>query len=92
MVIEGCFSKYDNVTFYPAFLTGIKDVVQEENRVEVIKKMLKILRNPKKMTFSSKFYSLPRITPCHRYSDRAFAIDADGNIFRDCNKDCGRPC
>lgn len=79
--LEAIFADCSDVTMYPAFVTGIENVVPEEERVPLLKRILGRLKDSQKMTFAGKFYGLPRITPCHRFSSRAFAIDAMGNIF-----------
>jgi len=87
--LEARFSKYDFISIYPAFLTGIDNYIPEEDRIDVIKKLLKILKNPSKISFHNKFYSVPKISPCHRFSDKAFAIDVNGDIYA-CEHNVGR--
>lgn len=79
--LEASFGKYDNVSMYPAFVTGIDGVIPEAERISVLLGLLKGLKNPHKISFSKKFYGLPRVTPCHRFNSRAFSIDVNGNIY-----------
>ena len=87
--LEARYSKIDKITFYPAFLTGISNYIPESERVDIVKEMLRIIKNPSKISFLNKFYSLPKISPCHRFSDRAYAIDVNGDIYA-CEHNVGR--
>lgn len=87
--LEARYSKLETITFYPAFLAGIKNYIPEKDRVDIIKNMLRIIKNPSKISFLNKFYSLPKISPCHRFSDKAFAIDVNGDIYT-CEHNVGR--
>lgn len=79
--LELYFGKYENVTFYPAFITGINDAFSENEYVMYIKKMLKRLKNPQKLSVSSKLHSLPKIHSCMNVDPCSFTIDTMGNVF-----------
>lgn len=89
-LLEERLGAYDSVSFYPAFVTGIEDIIPEEERIATAKRLLKVLKNPNKMTFANRFYEQPRVTSCHRHSVYAFSIDADGNVYT-CEHYMGRP-
>ena len=79
--LELALGKYDNVVFYPAFITGEKNKFTEEEKYMVVYELLKKLKNPQKLTSSSKFYSTPRIHACMKEDPNSFVIDVDGFIY-----------
>lgn len=87
--LEIIFGKYDNVVFYPAFLTGCHLKLSDREQIDMIKEMLIRLKNPKKLTTGTKLYSYPKICPCMKGDPYSFSIDVDGNIF-DCEHQVGR--
>lgn len=79
--LDKIYARYENVVFYPAFLTGEADPMTEEERVGFVKKMLLSLKNIKKLTASTKFYSLPRMHACMNGDPQSFSIDVNGNVY-----------
>ena len=79
--IDNIYSTYDNVVFYPAFITGTTNILTEEEKVSYIKKMLLVIKNIKKLTAGTKFYSLPRMHACMNGNPKSFSIDVNGNIY-----------
>lgn len=79
--LDTVFYQYNNIVFYPAFLTGEKNPLSEEERVEFVKEMLLSMNNIKKLTTSTKFYSLPRMHACMNGDPRSFSIDVNGDVF-----------
>lgn len=79
--LDMVFSRYENVVFYPAFLTGEEMPLSEEEKVDLIKKMLLGMKNIKKLTASTKFYSLPRMHACMNGDPKSFSIDVNGNVY-----------
>ncbi len=79
--IDNIFSSYENVVFYPAFITGSKEPLSDEEKVAFIREMLLAVKNIKKLTASTKFYSYPRMHACMNGDPKSFSIDVDGNIF-----------
>ena len=79
--LDEMFFKYNNVVFYPAFITGEKEPLSEEERVEFVKEMLLSMRNIKKLTTSTKFYSLPRMHACMNGDPQSFSIDVNGDVY-----------
>lgn len=79
--IDDIFFSYENVVFYPAFITGVKNMLSETEKVEFVKEMLLSMKNIKKLTTSTKFYSLPRMHACMKGDPKSFSIDVFGNIF-----------
>ncbi len=80
--IDLIFGKYENVVFYPAFITGSENPLDEDEKVEYIKDMMNIVSNVKKLTAGTKFYSYPRIHSCMYNDPKSFSIDVNGNIYR----------
>ena len=79
--LDTVFYQYNNVVFYPAFLTGEEEKLSEEERVDFVKKMLLCMKNIKKLTTSTKFYSLPRMHACMNGDPQSFSIDVNGNVY-----------
>lgn len=79
--LDSIFFRYENVVFYPAFITGEKDPLTEDEKVAFVKEMLLTLRNIKKLSASTKFYSLPRMHACMNGDPRSFSIDVNGNVY-----------
>ena len=79
--LDTVFYRYNNVVFYPAFITGEKEPLSEEERVEFVKDMLLCMKNIKKLTTSTKFYSLPRMHACMNGDPQSFTIDVNGNVY-----------
>ena len=79
--LDTIFFTCNNVVFYPAFITGEKEKLSEEERVEFVKKMLLSMKNIKKLTTSTKFYSLPRMHACMNEDPQSFSIDVNGNVY-----------
>lgn len=79
--IDKIYSKYENVVFYPAFITGTSNVLAEEEKITYVKEMLLTMKNIKKLTAGTKFYSLPRMHACMNGNPKSFSIDVNGNIY-----------
>lgn len=79
--IDIIYANYENVVFYPAFITGSQYPMDEEEKVEYIKRMLLEVKNIKKLTAGNKLYSLPRMHACKNGDPRSFSIDVCGNVF-----------
>ena len=79
--IEPIFSSYENVVFYPAFLTGVSSPLTEDERILCVKELLQSLQDVKKLTTGTKFYSLPRMHACMNGDPYSFSIDVDGNLY-----------
>lgn len=79
--LEKVFANYENVVFYPAFLTGESNPLTEDEKVEYVKEMFLTLTNIKKLTASTKLYSLPRMHACMNGDPCQFSIDVKGNVY-----------
>lgn len=79
--IDAVYFSYENVVFYPAFITGGKNQLSEDEKVSFIKEMLLTVKNIKKLTAGTKLYSLPRMHACMNGDPKSFVIDVNGNIF-----------
>lgn len=88
--LEALLGHYDNIVFYPAFLTGVENRLEEEQKVSIIYQLLYLLKDPKKLTAATKFYSLPRPYACMKGDPRSITIDTTGNLY-DCEHLVGKP-
>lgn len=79
--IDLIYGKYENVVFYPAFITGSKNQFDEDEKVEYIKEIMRIVKNVKKLTAGTKFYSYPRMHACMNNDPYSFSVDVNGNIY-----------
>lgn len=79
--LDRVFASYENVVFYPAFLTGEKEPLSEEEKEECVKEMLLGVKNIRKLTAGTKFYSIPRMHACMKGDPKSYAIDVYGNVF-----------
>lgn len=79
--LDTFFYQYNNIVFYPAFLTGEKEILSEDERVTFVKDMLLNMKNIEKLTAGTKFYSLPRMHACMNGDPQSFSIDVNGNIY-----------
>lgn len=79
--LDKIYAKYENVVFYPAFITGEKNPLDEDEKVELVKRMLLSLKNIKKLTASIKVYSMPRMQACMNEDPQEFSIDVNGNVY-----------
>lgn len=79
--LDDVFSQFENVVFYPAFLTGERNPLSEKEKIEYVKRMLLSIKNIKKLTTGTKFYSLPRMHACMNGDPKSFVIDVDGIIY-----------
>lgn len=88
--LDSIFGKYDNVVFYPAFITGTNNSISEENKFYIVRKMLENINNPKKLTTGNKLYSSPKLHACMNNDPNSFSIDIEGNIYT-CEHNLGKP-
>lgn len=75
------FGQLNEVTWYPAFLTGIGDDLTEDEKVSFVKDMLYITQNPAKMNIGRRLYSMPKIRACMRNDPKSFSIDVFGHVY-----------
>lgn len=69
------------VTYYPAFLTGNENKLTEEEKVDFLKEMFHLLRDPKKMSMGNRMYAMPRPYPCMRNDPGSYSVDIHGNVY-----------
>lgn len=79
--LDSIFASYNNVVFYPAFITDTKHPMTEQEKIQCVKEMLLSVKNVKKLTTSTKMYSLPRMHACMKGDPRSFTIDVNGYIY-----------
>lgn len=75
------YGQFKEVTWYPAFLTGIDDDLTEEEKISFIKDMFAITQNPAKMNIGRRLYSVPKSRACMRNDPKSFSIDVFGNVY-----------
>lgn len=79
--LEQIFAKYPNVTFYPAFLTGLKQPLSDKEKVDILKKLFSQTRNTEKASANHLLYSSPKFSACHYNDPMAYSVDAEGRVF-----------
>ena len=87
--IEYRFSEYTNVNFYPAFLTGSDEPLNEEDKVEIIRGLLSRAKTITGLSIKNRLYEFPRISACDINNSNVFSIDSDGNIYP-CERSLGK--
>lgn len=80
--LDSLYADFDNVVYYPAFLTGVSLSLGGEKKVDIIKNIMRQMRCPKKLTANNKLYSLPRTTACMRQVKKSYVVDVYGDIFK----------
>ena len=80
-LLNSCYGQMKEVTWYPAFLTGIGDKLTEEEKKSFVKDMFNIIQNPTKMSIGNRLYSMPKIRACMRNDPNSFSVDVFGNIY-----------
>ena len=79
--LEALYKDYKNVVFYPAFITGCDEKLTEDEKIDIVYKLLKNLNDPQRLTAGTKMYSYPRIRPCMKDDSQSFSIDSQGYIY-----------
>lgn len=80
-ILDEKFGASEQVTWYPAFLTGIGDEWSEIDRIEFIKNMFARITNPAKMNAARRLHSMPKSSPCMRNDPHSMSVDVNGNIY-----------
>ena len=80
-ILQERFDDNDNVVYYPAFVTGVKDKLTEEEKISFIKDLFVELSNPSKMNINERLYSFPRIMACMRNDPQSFSVDVYGRVY-----------
>jgi len=79
--LDGLFGKYNNIYYCPAFLTGVDNILSEEERYDVIHRMYSIVSDLKKIASANKMESVPKLYPCMFNDPNSFCVDPSGNIY-----------
>lgn len=87
-VLACYFSDVDNISFYPAFLSGSVSPFSDEEKINIISQMLGVGADCKKLTINNKLYSTPKIRPCMICDPYNIAIDTEGFIYN-CDHNLG---
>ena len=77
--LQQVFSEDVNVTYYPAFLTGGKDVFTEREKIDIVKWIMEADRN--KLPVNKYLYKLPKVSACYYNQKMAYSIDVSGDVF-----------
>ena len=80
-ILDEKFGSSEQVTWYPAFLTGIGDDWSENDKIEFIKNMFIRITNPAKMNAAKRLHSMPKSSPCMRNDPHSMSVDVNGNIY-----------
>ena len=78
--IQYLFSDNENVSYYPAFLTGSNEKLSEEEKLDVVRKLIDADKS-NIMSINSHLYRPPKVGACFYNQKGAISIDTDGNIF-----------
>lgn len=79
--LDNRFYDFENVVYYPAFLSGTKNPLSEEEKIDFVLRLFRIVKNPQKLTAGTKLYSAPKMHSCMIQDPFSFTIDVNGNIF-----------
>lgn len=80
-LLSNRYGQFKEVTWYPAFLTGISDDLTEEEKISFVKNLFDITQNPAKMNIGRRLYSIPKSRACMRHDPKSFSIDVFGNVY-----------
>lgn len=80
-VLQARFDGNKNVVYYPAFVTGVKDKLSDDEKISFVREMFRALANPNKMSINNRLYSLPRNLPCMRNDPQSFSVDVYGRVY-----------
>ncbi len=80
-LLEKNFGNIPEVSWYPAFLTGVGNDLTEKEKILFVKNLFAKLKNPTKMNATHRLHSLPKSIPCMRNDSKSFTIDVFGNIY-----------
>lgn len=87
--IEELFGTYSNVNFYPAFLSGSEEPLDEAEKVEIIQGLLRRAKTVTGLSIKKKLYEPPHISACDINNPNVFAFDSDGDIYA-CERALGK--
>lgn len=87
--IEELFDVYPNVNFYPAFLSGSAQPLDEAEKVEVIQGLLRRAKTVTGLSIKKKLFEPPHISACDINNPNVFAFDPDGDIYA-CERALGK--
>ncbi|MDD7376963.1 MAG: radical SAM protein [Prevotellaceae bacterium] len=80
-MLDERFCDFEDVTYYPAFLTGVGLDLTENEKLEFLRRMIAQCHDPKNMNMARRFFSMPKYHPCMRNDMRSFSVDTKGNIY-----------
>lgn len=80
-VLQARFDGKKTVVYYPAFVTGVKDKLSDDEKISFVKELFRAVANPEKMSINHRLYSFPRTLPCMRNDPQSFSVDVYGRIY-----------
>ncbi len=75
------FSDDRNITYYPAFLTGIGDDLLPEEKQVFVKELLLSIKNPHKMNMLGRITQVPLTRPCMVNDPNSYTVDVNGDVY-----------
>ncbi|WP_274968178.1 radical SAM/SPASM domain-containing protein [Succinimonas amylolytica] len=88
--LQSKFAGLKNITYYPAFITGIRDDLTPDEKSNFVKQLLTVIKNPFKVNILSRIDSVPQSHPCMVNDPGSYTVDVNGNIYA-CEHRVGRP-
>ena len=79
--LQARFDGDNNVVYYPAFVTGLKDKLTDDEKIAFVKEIFIALANPNKLSINRRLYSFPRNIACMRNDPQSYSVDAYGRIY-----------
>lgn len=88
-LLQSKFSADENITYYPAFLTGIGDDLSPEEKQAFVKELLLSIKNPRKMNMLGRITQVPLTRPCMVNDPNCYTVDVNGDVYS-CEHRVGR--
>ena len=80
-ILQTRFDGEKNISYYPAFVTGLQDKLTEAEKINFVKEMFHAVANSDKINITNRLRSFPRNIPCMRNDPQSFSVDVYGRIY-----------
>jgi uncharacterized protein len=80
-LLQSKFSADKNITYYPAFLTGIGDDLSPEEKQSFVKELLCSIKNPHKINMLGRLTLVPVTRPCMVNDPNSYTVDVNGDVY-----------
>ncbi len=80
-MLEKKFEKYTDFCYYPAFLAGTGNPLSDDERLDIVRRLISARTTVSKLTVIRRLHSTPKIRPCMINDPCSMAIDVNGDIF-----------